>query len=387
MKKLVSLIVCLALLLCCAGVAEANRMTVSVNGAPVAGFTAAHDVAEDGCDWRSFSAFCGEDEFSALLQMNGEGITVGVNGENYLLSGETVGELIKAAWNCAVSSVKSFDSDAAAESFTSLISELEAYAADIPALLLVSVTEANRAVTIAEEMGILNVNDLGDVTIAGSTTLLRAFASRFLSEMAEDGSSIRALASTKLWAETGMADAEAAIEAVKSLAAVLSAETEESPMNFVIRSRADGSSYAEINTVEDGERVSVVIEDRGGEGTIRVTKGGNTITVLVNAVEDENAGALSVTIYNNGVLVKDISAGFLGGDEAAIAYITDGTDTALITIASDENSFSLCVDRVDAEGAALENILSVEYGAAEPPAHEHAVGTTVTAEQILGVIR
>lgn len=283
MKKIISLVLCLALLCgCMSAFAEGvvAHFTATEYGEIVADLLANLGFDADGCAHFDVAGQVDGENGDILLQVSEEAITIGMGEEVYTVTAEELGKVL---YDVAMLYLEQYGVDT--DELLALIGLAQEYVnsgalyADLAVFEQILMNEANNLAYAAMMTGILAVSDAGDVTIEATDDTLIQFAATYLNMLAA-GTSVDDLAATQIWNLLGLpADTAAIKDAIVSVSGELAAAADnETDVYFRLDVFAEGyGTFTFIDTDEsvqidggfNGENVHFTVND--GEMIVNVT--------------------------------------------------------------------------------------------------------------------
>ena len=332
MKKILALVLCLAMLVGC--VSAMADETVNVHFTETSYGRLLSDLMlklgydEDDCAVIDLSGIVdGEVAFFLQLDDEGEAITFSIDGQTLTITAETLGQVLgelAAVWL----EEQGVDMNELAAALQVIENYLENGLESDLAIAEGALAEAaNGLAMLAYQYGILNLSEQGDVTIAATDDTLIAFAGDFLTALAS-GTVVDTLATTQLWgllelSRDGSAEKAALAQAGAQLKAMADNETE---MQFELDIKAEGygtfyfvNSEVAIEGGFNGENVHASITD--GETTVNFTI---AYTGFGFEIVDGEDRMLFDLVYADNVILNTVDA-YIDGESITMEYNADLT--------------------------------------------------------------
>lgn len=383
MKKIIALFLSLMLILGCAAYAETKAVSVNttVMGMPAANLLIEAENADDGCASLKVSGHLMDKTLDAALQLSADGIAASVNGEVYkityqeimsMLGSIDLSKLAQAAEETTEETAEEPAAETAEEiPETSCWDEFVQNVKSLPSRALALLAESLRVSEIASDMSIVTVTEGGNICLSGNVNTMKAFAVRYLRELAADEQALVNLSKTALWSRLGMPSAAQ----LSALADKVEAFETDMSASVMLRICPFSGVYAEVtmNNGAGGDQ-TLVLDITGDCITARVTEDGRTTTSVISLNEKANGKELEVIVWENGEVISTMHAGYTAESGKFTAYLQEGANTWSASCAETENGFRASVDMTNEAGATL-NIASMQCGTdAYATNHNHIGG-------------
>ena len=326
MKKLLSLVLCAAMLLCCVCSAETSVINLNVQsmGEVIADVTASIGFDDDGCSQASVSGNVAETLINAFAQIGAQSIVYSVNGSEPV---EITADVVVAAITELVQSFATeagIDLDAVAAVFEYVTSD--AFTADMEVIGQVAVNEINRIAQLASMSGIVTIDEAGNLTIVADLNSLVTLAKTYLEFLAADTTVFAALASTTAWQMLGLsADGSAEAAMVASLAARLENVSFGSlQASFVLNVYAEGAGQLTFNA-SDAEGSLSISATVNADGSAYVLINGGDAENRLNVVFEANDSCINFIESMNDTVFQYNIVPTETGISAAVSYMQGET--------------------------------------------------------------